>query len=31
MRLTGDGSLPWTLAAVNEIAPPAADSATAAP
>jgi hypothetical protein len=31
MRLAGDGSLPWVLARVNEIAPPLADSAAPAP
>ena len=31
MRLSGDGSLPWRLDRVNEVAPPLADSATAAP
>lgn len=31
IRLSGDGSLPWTLERVNEIAPPLADSATVAP
>jgi broad specificity phosphatase PhoE len=31
MRLSGDGSLPWELVRVNEIAPPLADSATALP
>jgi alpha-ribazole phosphatase len=31
MRLAGDGSLPWRLAGVNEIAPPLADSAAATP
>lgn len=31
MRLSGDGSLPWRLDSVNEIAPPLADSATPLP
>jgi probable phosphoglycerate mutase len=31
LRLRGTGAIPWTLAAVNEIAPPLADSATIAP
>jgi len=31
LRLSGDGSLPWELVRVNEIAPPLADSATALP
>ncbi len=31
MRLTGDGSIPWRLQRVNEIAPPLADSAGVAP
>ncbi len=31
MRLSGDGSLPWRLERVNEIAPPLADSATTLP
>jgi broad specificity phosphatase PhoE len=31
MRLSGDGSLPWRLEQVNEVAPPLADSAAAVP
>jgi broad specificity phosphatase PhoE len=31
MRLSGDGSLPWRLDRVNEVAPPLADSAAALP
>ena len=31
MRLSGNGSLPWRLDRVNEVAPPLADSATVPP
>jgi len=31
MRMSGDGSLPWRLDRVNEVAPPLADSPTAPP